>query len=86
MTITTIKREEATIKEIRKAMRNAEQFYECILIEGWGQIKKTGKGRYSTGPLPENDDSDPVSDYSAWTYGWKENWIIDDIKRNLKIA
>lgn len=86
MTITTIKREEATIKEIRKAMRNAEKFFESILIEGWGQIKKTGKGSYAIGPLPEDDDSDPMTDYSAWTYGMRESWILDDIKRDLNIA
>lgn len=73
-----------SIKEIRKAMRNAEQF-STILVDGWGQIKKIGNS-YAIGPLPENDDSDPMTDYSAWSYCWKEKWILDDIKRNLNIT
>lgn len=85
MTITIIKKEEATVKNIRKAMRNAEKWNETILIEGWGQIKKGGSG-YALGPLPEDDDSDPMTDYSAWSYGWKEKWVLDDIKRNMNIA
>lgn len=73
-----------SIKEIRKEMRNAEQF-KIILIDGWGQIKKIGNS-YAIGPLPENDDSDPMTDYSAWSYCWKEKRILDDIKRNLNIT
>lgn len=73
-----------SIKEIRKAMRDAEQF-RTILVDGWGQIKKIGNS-YAIGPLPENDDSDPMTDYSAWSYCWKEKWILDDIKRNLNIT
>lgn len=86
MTVTIIKKEDATIKNIRKAMRSAESWHETILIEGWGQIKKTGRTGYSIGPLPEDDDSDPMTDYSAWSYCWKEKWVLDDIKRNLNIA
>ena len=56
-----------------------------IIIPGYGQIKKIGKS-YAVGPLPEDDDSDPVSDYSAWTYCWKESWVLDDIKHKLNIA
>lgn len=73
-----------SIKEIRKAMRNSEQF-STILVDGWGQIKKIGNS-YAIGPLPENDDSDLMTDYSAWSYCWKETWILDDIKRNLNIT
>lgn len=74
-----------TIKEIRKQMRTMESYKETILIPGWGQIKKTGK-TYAVGPVPEKDDSDPMTDYSAWTYGFREKWILDDIKRSLNIA
>ena len=84
MTI-TITKEQATVQKIRKAMRSLESFREVLLIEGWGQIKKTGK-TYSHGPLPEDDDSDPMTDYTAWTYGWRESWLIDDIKRSLNIS
>ena len=78
-----------TIKEIRKEMRNLNKdggtVSKAILIEGWGQIQKIGN-RYAIGPLPEYDDSDPMTDYSAWSYGWKETWILDDIRRNLGIS
>jgi len=78
-----------TIKEIRKTMRNLNKdgrsVSETVLIPGYGQIKKIGKS-YAVGPLPENDDSDPLTDYSAWVYGWKESWVLDDIKRVLHIA
>lgn len=85
MTIITITKENATVKEIRRTMRSLESFHTTLIIEGWGQIRKTGK-TYSHGPLPEQDDSDPMTDYTAWTYGWKESWLIDDMKRSLHIA
>lgn len=70
-----------TIAEIRKAMRASNG--ETIVVKGWGQIKKLGKSYAICG---EVDDSDPYTDYSAWNYGWKESWILDDIKRTLGIA
>ena len=81
-TITTI--DEVTIKAVRKAMRAAENF-ETILVKGWGQIRKIG-GRYAVGPLPEDDDSDPYTDYSAWSYCHREKWVLDDIARDLKLS
>ena len=84
MTIKTV-----TIKEIRKTMRalnkDGRSVSETVLIPGYGQIKKIGKS-YAVGPLPEYDDSDPMTDYSAWVYGWRESWVLDDIKRKLNIA
>lgn len=78
-----------TIKEIRKTMRalnkDGRSVSKTVLIPGYGQIKKIGKS-YAVGPLPEDDDSDLLSDYSAWVYGWKESWVLDDIKRKLNIA
>ena len=78
-----------TIKEVRKEMRNlnknGETLSATILVEGWGQIQKIGNG-YAIGPLPEYDDSDPMTDYSAWSYGLKESWVLDYIKRGLQIA
>ena len=78
-----------TIKEIRQTLRalnkDGRTVSEKILIPGYGQIQKIGKS-YAVGPLPENDDSDPLTDYSAWVYGWKESWVLDDIKRVLHIA
>ena len=76
-----------TIKEIRKAMRamnkNGETLSEIHEVEGWGQIQKIGS-RYAVCGMV--DDSDPLTDYSAWTYGMKESWILDSIKRTLNIA
>jgi hypothetical protein len=80
----TIKPE--SIKEIRKAMRSLESWSETLYIEGICQITKTGHTGYAYGPTPENDDSDPMTDYSAWSYGWKEKWILEDIKRTANIA
>lgn len=81
---TTIKA--TTIKEIRKAMRTMADWYDTLYIEGICQIKKTGRTGYAYGPTPEEDDSDPMIDYSAWSYGWKEKWILDEIKRTTNIA
>lgn len=74
------------IKDIRKKMRalDGEHYNETILIEGWGQIKKIGR-TYAIGPLPEEDDSDPYTDYSAWSYGLKESWVLDYIRTDLGI-
>jgi hypothetical protein len=80
--VTTIKF--TTIKEIRKAMRAMNQF-DYLLIEGFGQITKIGK-LYACGPLPEDDDSDVITGYSAWCYCQRESWIIDDIKKFFNVA
>lgn len=80
-----------TTKEIRKEMRSLNKdggtLSDTILVEGWGQIKKIGNSArsYAIGPLPENDDSDPYTDYSAWSYGLRETWVLDYIKRDLEI-
>lgn len=83
--MTTITMKPESIKEIRKAMRGLESHFETLSIEGVGQIRKTGKS-YAYGPTPENDDSDSMRDYSAWTYGWKEKWILEDIARQAHIS
>ena len=82
----TITIKDLTIQTIRKAMRNIERedYGTTILVPGWGQIKKVNKS-YAIGPLPEDDDSDILTDYSAWTYCWKEKWVLDAIARDLKI-
>lgn len=73
-----------TIKDIRKAMRSLEAG-NTLFIPKWGQIQKIGDS-YAIGPIPEKDDSDPMHDYSAWNYGWKESWILDNIKKTLQIS
>lgn len=73
-----------TIPNIRKAMRNIsrDDYGTTLLIPGWGQIKKVGK-RYAVGPLPENDDSDVLTDYSAWSYDVSEGQVLDWIKSEM---
>lgn len=75
-----------TIKNIRKAMRNISNndYTTVLLIPGWGQIKKIGKS-YSIGPLPEEDDSDIMTDCSAWNYGLKESWVLEYIAKDLSL-
>ena len=75
-----------SIKDIRKAMRSLESWHETLLINGICQIIKTGNTGYSKGPTPENDDSNPYTDYSAWSYCLKEKWILDDLKQYHGIA
>lgn len=72
-----------TIKELRKAMRSMpkDNYGAIILVEGWGQIKKICNS-YAVGPLPENDDSDILTDYSAWTYCCRESWVLDWIRKD----
>lgn len=70
---------------MRALNKDGSSVSETVLIPGYGQIKKIGNS-YAVGPLPEDDDSDPLTDYSAWVYGWKESWVLDDIKRKLNIA
>ena len=73
-----------TIPNIRKAMRNIsrDDYGTTLLIPGFGQIQKIGK-RYAVGPLPENDDSDVLTDYSAWSYDVSEGQVLDWIKSEL---
>jgi len=74
-----------TVKEARKVLRSMEML-ERVYFIGSCQIQKFGDGRYAIGPIPEKDDSDPQSDYSAWCYGWRETMILNELKRDLNIA
>ena len=73
-----------TIKEARKALRSLESL-DSIYFIGSCQVKKIGS-HYAIGPVPEKDDSDPLTDYSAWCYGWREGMILNELKKDLKIA
>lgn len=71
------------IKELRKLMRSLNKdgstLSDLIIVEGIGQIQKICN-RYAFGPVPEKDDSDPMSDYSAWTYGLTETVVLNFVK------
>ena len=75
---------ELTIKSIRKAMRGLNENGGKMTVPGWGQIQKFGS-YYAIGPLPENDETDPMSDYSDWMYGFNEKTILLNIKNRLRI-
>lgn len=77
-----------TVKDLRRTLRamNGERLDE-ITVDGWGRIKKIGTGRapYALGPLPEDDDSDPYTDYSAWSYCNTESDIIRYLQDDLHL-
>lgn len=79
----TIKLE--NIKEARKIMRGMDDMKKVYFF-GSCQVQKFGSGRYAIGPKPEDDDSDPLTDYSAWCYGWREGMILNVLKKDLQIA
>lgn len=87
----TIILKDLTVKNIRKEMRalksSEQSVSDRLLIPGYGQVQCIGRGSrpYAVGPLPEYDDTDVYRDYTAWTYGWAEGWVLDDIKRTLNI-
>ena len=73
-----------TVKEVRKILRSLNSL-EGVYFLGSCQVKKIGN-HYAIGPKPEDDDSDPITDYSAWCYGWREGMILNELKSDLKIA
>lgn len=62
-----------TIKEFRKKLRNLQPYIEELII-GNDVIIKTGT---SYGVRNINDFDDPITDYSAYIYGYKEKWLIE---------
>ena len=74
-----------TIKGIRKELRAMTMFKDILIVPGFGQISKEALRSYAIGPLPENDDSDLMTDYSAWSFGWNEKWVLELIKDKLNI-
>lgn len=84
MRIIEMDAKDVTIKRLRKTMREATDF-DIIYVKGWGQIQKLCK-TYAIGPVPEKDDSDPLSDYSAWSYGLIEKMVLWYVKRDLKLV
>lgn len=67
-----------SVKDFRKKLRGLENYSEELDI-GDDVIIKTGAGSY--GVRAKWDESDPMTDYSAYTYGFKEKWLIDRYKQ-----
>lgn len=70
-----------SVKELRKAMRNMQPYSEEIRI-GNRVISKTSNG-YAV--RNKDDYDDPMTDYSAYVYGFKEKWIIDEAVKNNEL-
>lgn len=67
-----------SVKDFRKKLRGLENYREELEIDN-DVIIKTGAGSY--GVRSKWDESDPMTDYSAYTYGFKEKWLIDRYKQ-----
>lgn len=67
-----------TTSELRKKLRNLKPYREELVL-GKDVIVKTTTGY---GIRNINDHDDPMTDYSAYTYGFKEKWILERAKRN----
>lgn len=68
-----IKSKAKTSSELRKELRNLKP-YQDDLILGDRAIMKTSS---SYGVRGVDDHDDPMTDYSAYIYGYKEKWIVD---------
>lgn len=68
-----------TKKELRKQLRELGNM-EVLMIKDWGKAQKIGE-RYAI--CKGEDDSDPMTDYSAWTYGCRVKWIVEWVSKDL---
>lgn len=71
-----------TKKELRKKLRNLKPYFEELQV-GKNVIIKTSS---SYAVRNKDDYDDPMTDYSAYIYGWKEKWIIDMALREKAIT
>ncbi len=68
-----IKSKAKTSSELRKELRNLRPYNDDLIL-GDRAITKTSSGY---GVRSVNDHDDPMSDYSAYVFGFKEKWIVD---------
>ncbi len=69
-----------TVKEFRKKLRGLQPYAEELTI-GNNAIIKTSGG-YGVRYIYDYDD--PMTDYSAYVYGVKESWLIEEyLKKGL---
>lgn len=71
---------ETTVKEIKRALKALGDM-EVLTIEGWGKVQNIF-GRYAV--CKGEDDSDPLTDYSAWCYGWKQTHIAETVIADMQ--
>lgn len=75
-----------TLKEARKALRDLKKNEEVrrnVIRIGKNQIQcLMGKFAVCGGV----DDSNPYTDYCAWTFGWSEKEVLDMLKRENAIV
>lgn len=76
-----IKSKAKTSSELRKELRNLKPYRDDLIL-GDRAIMKTSS---SYGVRSVNDHDDPMTDYSAYIYGFKEKWIIDRALNEKKI-
>lgn len=67
-----------TTSELRKKLRSMIPYKEELVL-GNNVIVKTSKGY---GIRNINDHDDPMTDYSAYVYGFKETWILERARKN----
>ena len=67
-----------TTSELRKKLRSMVPYKEELVL-GNNVIVKTSNGY---GIRNINDHDDPMTDYSAYVYGFKEKWIIERARKN----
>ena len=68
-----IKSKAKTSSELRKELRSLTPYRDDLIL-GDRAIMKTSS---SYGVRGINDHNDPMTDYSAYIYGFKEKWIVD---------
>ena len=68
-----IKSKAKTSSELRKELRNLKPYRDDLIL-GDRAIMKTSS---SYGVRGVDDHDDPMTDYSAYIYGYKEKWIVD---------
>lgn len=67
-----------TTSELRKKLRSMIPYKEELVL-GNNVIVKASNGY---GIRNINDHDDPMTDYSAYVYGFKETWIIERARKN----
>lgn len=65
-----------TVKEARAKLRELRALDDCNAVVRFGltEVCHVGSG-YAIKSADDKDD--PMTDYCAWSFGWKEKWVLD---------